>query len=55
MNGFVVLQDVIKMLEPQLKGGMSNMLSGIHRAKSLAVSVFTVDSVGSSSHPITIP
>lgn len=36
MNGFVVLHDVIEMLEPMLKGGMSNMLPGLHRAKSLA-------------------
>jgi hypothetical protein len=36
MNGFIVLHDVIDMLEPQLKGGMSNILPSIHRAKSLA-------------------
>jgi hypothetical protein len=36
MNGFVVLRDVVELLEPQMKSGTSTLPAGIHRAKMLA-------------------
>lgn len=35
MNGFVVLRDVVELLEPQMRSS-TNLLTGIHRAKMLA-------------------
>jgi hypothetical protein len=33
MNGFVVLRDVVELLEPQMRGGTSTLPAGMHRAK----------------------
>jgi hypothetical protein len=36
MNGFVVLRDVVELLEPQMRSGTSTLPADIHRAKMLA-------------------
>jgi hypothetical protein len=36
MNGYVIYRDVIEIMEPYLRSESSNVIAGVHRAKSLA-------------------